>query len=61
MKKWIVVSLDFSGCYYEGDYPTTIVLFVKAKTQKEAYKKVKAKVYTFSGIFEITEEMFDEA
>lgn len=36
MKVWVGYRMDFSDCYYEGDYPAVLV---KAFKSQEAFEK----------------------
>lgn len=38
MGRWMVLKLDWSGCYYEGDTPEIISLgTISAKNEQEAH------------------------
>lgn len=40
MKFWLVKGLDFSGCYYEGDWPEPIASVFSDKPSAEAFVKL---------------------
>ena len=37
MKIYVVEKLDYSGCYYEGDYPQSIIRVFRNKKDAEKY------------------------